>query len=264
MKKTHMLQLLMFLFLLVGYTVASAQADYVVTIKSDTLYGTVKFLNYGKEQSVQLTPAEGKKKTYSILQTRAFVLDGETYQPVRTNEGYLYMKLLRKGYLSLYASQLPNQTGWDGRFFVKRDASALEIPNLGFKKNVSRFLSDCEWIEAKIESGALSKQNLEAIVDEYNACLATKGSQQQTTPAANTPVIEQKPTNTAWATLEKEVSALEAFTQKNDALEMIRDIQTKLSRNEKIPGFLVNGLKDILKDQTSLKDTLDKAVAELN
>lgn len=259
----HMLQSILLTGFILGYTLASAQTDYVVTIKSDTLHGKIKLLNYAKEQSVQVTPAEGKKKTYPILQTRGFFIDGEVYQPVRTAEGYVYMKLLKKGYLSLYASQLPNQTGWDGRYFVKRDGTSIEVPNLGFKKNINRFLSDCESIEAKIESGALSKQNLEAIVDEYNSCLATK-STQPVTPAATAPVAEQKATNAAWAQLEKEVSALEGFSQKSDALEMIRDIQTKLSRNEKIPGFLVNGLKDVLKDQPVIKDALEKAVAELN
>lgn len=255
-----MLQSVLFTCLVLGYSIASAQADYVVTIKSDTLHGKIKFLSYGKEQSVQLTPAEGKKKTFPILQTRGFVQDGVAYQPVRTIDGYVFMKLLKKGYLSLYASQLPNQTGWDGRFFVKRDGTSLEIPNLGFKKNVSRFLSECESIEVKIESGVLAKQNLESIVDEYNSCLATKNNQ----PAATPVVVEQKPTSTAWVTLENTVAALENFTQKNDALEMIRDIQTKLKRGEKIPGFLVNGLKDTLKDQATVKDALNKAVAELN
>lgn len=256
-----MLQSILVIGFVLGYTLTSAQTDYVVTIKSDTIHGKVKLLNYGKEQNVQITPAEGKKKTFPILQTRGLSLDGQVYHPVRTADSYVYMKLLKKGYLSLYASQLPNQTGWDGRYFVKRDGTSLEIPNLGFKKNVSRFLSDCESIETKLESGALSKQNLEAITDEYNSCLSAKTNQSATVVTAP---IEQKPVSSAWVQLEKEVTALEGFSQKSDALEMIRDIQTKLSRNEKIPGFLVNGLKDTLKDQPSLKEALDKAVEELN
>lgn len=257
-----MLQSVLFTCLVLGYSIASAQSDYVVTIKSDTLQGKVKLLNYGKEQSVQITPIEGKKKTYPILQTRGLSLEGQVYHPVRTINSYVYMKLLKKGYLSLYASQVPNQTGWDGRFFVKRDGTSLEIPNIGFKKNVSRFLSDCESIEAKLESGVLSKQNLEAIADEYNACLSTK-TNKPTTVVVTAPV-EQKIVSSAWAQLEKDVTALEGFSQKSDVLEMIRDIQTKLKRGEKIPGFLVNGLKDTLKDQATVKDALDKAVAELN
>ncbi len=257
---TQMLQSILLTGFILGYTLASAQSDYVVTIKSDTLYGKIKHLNFGKEQSVQLTPATGKKQTFTIRQTRGFSLEGQLFHPVRTVDGYVYMKLLKAGYLSLYAAQMPNQTGWDGRYLVKRDGTSLEVPNLGFKKNINRFLSNCEYLEAKIDDGVFNRNNIEALVDEYNTCIASKSNQPAVTP---TVVPQTQSISSAWAQLEKEVNSLSNFAQKNDVLDMIREIQTKLGRGEKIPGFLLNGLKDSLKDQSTITATLDKALNEL-
>lgn len=237
---------------------ASAQSDYVVTIKGDTLRGKVKYFSYSgvkyggsNSKYVQLTPESGKKTTHQLLQTISFQMNNEIYHTIRTHDGYTFMKLIKPGYLSLYGFQMENQTTWDGRYFVKKDGSVQEVPNIGFKKRLSQFLEDCSTVVNDIQSGTLGKSDLVKILDQYNACKDLN---------ANSKLAKKSPAFSTWEKLKTKVTALPEFDKKNDALEMIRDIQNKISRNETVPVFLTNALKDALKDQTSVNEELNEAL----
>jgi hypothetical protein len=262
MRKIVTLQILMIILFVIGYITASAQGDYVVTIKGDTLWGKVKYYSHSgvkyagnSSKYVQLTPAEGKKSTHEILKTISFSMDNEIYHTVKFEQSYAFMKLIKRGYLSLYGYQMENQTTWDGRYFVKKDGALLDVPNLGFKKRVAAYLADCPEVVKNIESGVLGKSELLKIVEEYNACVELKTTSK---------VLKKSPATEAWAKLGDEVKVLPEFDKKADAIEMIQDVQKKLSKNETIPSFLINGLKDALKDQSSIKETLDEAIGKLN
>jgi ribosomal protein S17E len=237
---------------------AWCQSDYVVSIKGDTLFGKVKYLNYGTEKSVQVASPNKKKKVFPILQTRAFSFQGEVYHPVRTIQGYYtYMKLIKAGYLSLYGFQMPEQTGFDGRYLVKRDGSALEVPNLGFKKQMTKFLGDCDGMTEKFEAKEFSKSDLIEIVDSYNQCMQSKTENVKKELA----VVDSK--LTLWNTLEQELNKAGDFEGKSTALEMIAEVKTKIERNEKIPGFLTEGLKSSLQQQPALLEMLQTALATM-
>lgn len=258
MKKLKLLQLLLVVFCLFISKVASAQTDYVVTIKGDTIKGKVKYLNSGLDKRVQITPLNGKKIVYTVIQTTAFKLGADTYCPVRNVEGYVYMKLLKTGYLSLYAFQQPNQFTWDGRYLLKKDGQSIEVPNLGFKKTLTKFLSECSSVTVRILSGELTKTKMSEIIDQYNDCIDVN-----TKKSAVIQLIEQPEKINAWRALEKNINDLPAFEQKANALEMITEIKYKINKGEKIPNFLTAGLIDTLKDQPSVKEILDNALAEL-
>jgi hypothetical protein len=260
MKKTGMLQILMIMVFVVGYGIASAQ-DYVVSITGDTIHGKVKYFNNTgvrytssvNSKYVQVTTDDGKKTTHEVLETIAFRMKDEVYHTIKFEQSYTFMKLLKSGYLNLYSYQLTNQTTWDGRYFVKKDGGLLDVPNLGFKKRVTQFLADCPAVVAKVESGDLNRANLVKVVDEYNICINAK----------NNP-IPKSPAAVAWTELQTSVKALPDFDKKSDALEMIREILIKVSRSENIPSFLTSGLKDSLKEQSTVKEALDKALEQLN
>src|SRR5690606_18062580 len=169
------------------------------------------------------------------------------------------MKLLKPGYLSLYAYQLPNQTRFDGLFLKKMDGDYLAVPNLGFKKYMSRFLEDCPTVVAMLEEGDLDKKNIEAIVDTYNECVRTR-----TFDSDKSIVIseERVTKDGVWSSLEEKVKAAD-FSAKNDALEMIAEIRKKIMRGENIPNFMIEGLKSSLRD-TGLSEDLNKALEQLN
>lgn len=261
MKNFRMTQILLILFFLLGYTLGHAQ-DYIVTIKGDTLRGKVKYFNnMGVKYSVntskylQLIPKEGKKTTHQVLQTISFRMNDEIYHTIKFEQGYTFMKLLNSGYLSLYAYQQENQTTWDGRYFVKKDGGMMDVPNIGFKKRLTKFLEDCPTVVGKIESGELSRAKLAQLIEEYNTCVESKNAPMDKKPVA---------TNSTWTDLESAVKALPEFDKKSDALDMIREVQNKVSKKESIPSFLINGLKDSLKDQSTVTETLNRALEELN
>ena len=113
MKNFCILPILIFIVMMLAYQCATAQ-DYVVTARRDTLRGDLKPILYGPEKKVQVVTRDNKKTILPITQTLGYFYNGETFQPVRSDKGYVFMKLLKTGYLSLYAFQMENQLTFDG------------------------------------------------------------------------------------------------------------------------------------------------------
>lgn len=240
-------------------TQAQDPKDYVITSKRDTLVGDVKPILYGSEKKVQVTTADRKKTTLVITQTTAYVYKGERFEPVRTDKGYTFMKVIRPGYLTLYAFQMENQMTFDGLYLVKRDGTRTEVPNLSFKKVMTRFLADCSSVSTRIDQGDLNKKDLNEIVDEYNLCI---NARTQDASAAMSRRQETAKKTSSWDVLEDKVKAEADFNGKKDALDMIAEIKNKIARAEKVPNFMLEGLKSSL-TQPSLKESLDAALKEV-
>lgn len=232
---------------------ANAQTSYVITSKADTLYGNVRILSYDQLDRVQLEVGK-KKETLTALQVLSVNIDSQVYKPVQYEKKILLMKELKSGYLSLYAFRIESQTRYDGRWLVKLDGSSMELPNLSFKKFMENFLKDCKSVAAKIKGGELSKKDINQIIDEYNMCLKN----QVTTP----PVAEGNETLMAIESMIKKIEG-EEFPSKKDALDLLRDIQGKVSKNESVPNYLTEGLKSYLGNVPSLTDDLNKLIALL-
>jgi hypothetical protein len=241
------------------YQCASAQTDYLITNKGDSIAGEIKLLLYGPEKKVQIK-ADKKKEVYSILHIRYFSFKDEKYYPVRSPLGYLFMKIRVSGYLSLYAFQQENQSTYDGLFLSKADGESMEVPNLGFKKQMTKFLEDCGDVSSKIESGDLSKKDLEEIVTIYNKCIDDRTNNVAQVRAQQ---IEASIIVNSWDALETKVKESGDFEGKASALEMITDIKGKVGRSEKVPNYVIDGLKSILSSQENLKENLEKALADL-
>ena len=262
MKNFCIIPILLFILFMLVYQCTSAQdiKDYVVNSKRDTIYGDVKPLLFGADKKVQVQTADKKKIVVPITQTLSFSKDGQIYQPVRSEKGYVFMKLIKEGYLSLYAYQLDNQITYDGRYLVKRDGSRLDIPNLSFKKLLAKFLSDCGDVSEKISSGELGKKDINQIIDYYNACVNGKTVE---TKKVITQTQEAAKKISSWDILEEKLKAEPDFTSKKDALDMVADIKGKISRSEKVPNFLLEGLKSAL-STTNLKTELDNAIKDVS
>ncbi len=258
MKKVVVIHILTVASVLVACGIASAQ-DYVLTARGDSLTGEVRPLLYGPEKKVQIITGDREKTSYSIFQVKEFSSEGEIYHPVKGETGYVFMKLLRPGYLSLYAYQLENQTRFDGLFLKKLDGESLAVPNLGFRKYMTRFLEDCPDVTAKIESGEFGKKELDEIVNQYNACIMNR-------TVDHSRVLAQRAENRtkidAWQSLEEDIRGME-FSEKQNSLDMIAEIRKKIERQEPIPNFLTEGLKNSLRD-TGLSDELEEALGQTN
>lgn len=259
MKSFGIIHIFLLALLLLIYKCSAAQ-DFIVTSKGDTVMGQVKPLLYGTDKKVQLT-ADGKKKTvYPMFQVRAYQYKDEIYQPVKGPDGYTFMKLVKSGYLSLYSYQLPNQVTFDGAYLLRKDGKGMDVPNLSFKKFMKNFLADCPSLVEKIDEGEFSKKDLIKIIDDYNVCI--KGKTVDHNKIVAETAAHEKSIG-AWDVLEEKVKSQSDFEGKENALEMIQEIKDKIAKSEKIPNFLLDGLKNSL-NQESFKTELENALKEIN
>jgi hypothetical protein len=259
MKNYLIVHILLFILFMLVYQCSQAQEDYLVTTRGDTVRGELKLLFYGPEKKIQVKSESGKE-LYSILNTKTFFYGGDYYRPAKSPDGYVFMKIIKSGYLSILAFQVEKASTYDGRFLLKADGQGLEVPNLGFKKQVAKFLGDCESVSYKLENDVYGKKDLEKIVDEYNACI--EGKSAQTTQAITREKDAGVKSNT-WDTLIEKINQHPDFEGKSTALEMATDIKSRVQRGEKVPNFVIDGLKKTLDEQSELKPVLEQALSEI-
>jgi hypothetical protein len=238
---------------------AWAQTDYVVKVSGDTLKGTVKLLPYDQIERVQIISG-GSKTIFTALQVRAAGKDNNVFKGVKYDNSVRFMKVIKSGYLSLYAFNTEHQNSWNDLFLTKLDGTGMEVPNLSFKKTLGKYLSDCPNVKNRIDAGDLTKRDLDRIVDLYNACLQTR------TEAANSKTVDPAMIDSekvlAVNNLMTKVEA-ENFVTKKDALDVLKDIQSKVKKNEPVPNYLLEGLKSYLLETPSLSKDLESLLVLL-
>ena len=234
--------------------------DYLITTKGDSIVGQLKPLLYGPEKKVQVTPEGKKKEVYSMFQVRRYRLKDEIFEPIKGPDGFTFMKLVKPGYLSLYNYQLANQVTFEGSYLFRKDGKGLDVPNISFKKVMKNFLKDCDDVASRIDNGEFGRKDLPEIIDAYNLCISRNTSAHE---AVATQQAVQAKSMGAWDVLETKVKDAPEFDGKPNALEMIQEIKGKISRSEKIPNFLTDGLKSVLKDE-SFQPALEAALKEIN
>ena len=226
-----------------------AQNNFVVTSKLDTIFGKPRILSYDLIDRVQIE-VNKKKESFTALQVLSVTIDSQVYKPVRYEKKIFLMKLLKSGYLSLYAFPIDSRINFDGRFLTKLDGTSMEVPNLSFKKFMGNYLNDCSTIVSKIKSGDLSKKDLYKIIDEYNICIIDANKDKMI------PSSEVNEKSVAITNLIGRIEA-EDFTSKKDALDLLKDIQNKVSNNEPVPNYLTDGLKSYLAGTPALTEDLN-------
>ena len=229
--------------------------DYVVTTKNDTLRGEVRILSYDLIDQVQVKQG-GKKIQFTAIQVLSVLIGKDQFNPVQADGRYRMMKLLKPGFLSLYMARTPNTNVFQIEYFVKRDGSSLEVPNLGFRKTVASFLKDCSSMEERIESGELGKKNLDLLVGEYNLCLDNQ------TKSRTPSVVADQQVLTAIGTLKSKIENSQ-IAAKVDALEILKDITDKVIKGERVPNYQQESLKGLLKDAPDCQPDLEKVIALL-
>lgn len=257
-----MLKLFTIIFCLTGHVTAFAQSDYIVLMQGDTLKGgKIAFLNYGADQKVQYTDENKKRTVYTMKEVRAFQLNNENFHLLKHLDRYAYLKLITTGYISLYAFQPDNQQNWDGRYLYKRDGKGMEVPNIGFKKKMVDFISECDELSTEVSNGDLGRNDLMEIINKFNACIEQRTvlsglAQQQK-------IVSAQKAET-WSELEDKVKSSEDFTDKESVLEMITEARAKTEKGEKIPKFLLDGLKKSIEGNTELQNLLTEVLKEID
>jgi hypothetical protein len=226
--------------------------NYVITTKGDSLPGSVKLLSYDLLDRVQVNA--DKKTILTAMQVRSVFLEGETYRPARLGNAVRFMKVLKAGYLSLYAFKPENQSVYDGRMLIKKDGTFTEVPNLGFKKVMTEFLGDCETVSANIKDGQWGRRDVDAIIAAYNKCMGDK------TNAIVKQVTILETSKDKLATL----SALRAKIEQSnnpkvkDALDLLADLETKIRKGDTIPNYQIEALKALVADMPNANQELNQ------
>lgn len=239
------------LFLMAGLLiviVAPAQ-DYVISLKNDTLRGKVQMMNYDLIDRIELTDANKKKMKFTAVQVREVGMKEHIYRPIKTDYGYRMAQLEKPGFLALYLAQSPKGTSYEIQWLVKRDGSAIEVPNLSFKKIMSDFLSDCPEVSDKIKKETLHKKELMTIIDQYNSCMESHNA---IIPAATSVAVTQ--TSEAEGTLlsdltklQKEISTDTSLPSKNDITDLLNDMIQKVREQKPVPKYQLDSFEGVLK-----------------
>jgi hypothetical protein len=257
MKSFTIIHVLLLLLLLLAYQCTHAQ-DYIITSKGDSIAGTVKQWSFGSSVKVQVTKQDKSKEVFTVLQVRSFSDNGNVFHPVKFSNKYQFMKLVKPGYVSLYAFQPEGQLEYSGQYLLQMDGKGMEVPNLNFRKALTKFFADCEEVSNKISTGSYNRKDLDTLLDDYNQCVAKRS---HIISASNRTIdgTRTKP----WDNLLEKIEAHEEFEGKADAIEMVREIKAKIQRNEKVPNFLTSGLKALV-IPASLSEPLNAALNDLN
>jgi hypothetical protein len=234
--------------------------DFIVTAKGDTLRGKIKITSTNIGQRMQVVTPAKEKKTYSVVQIRLALIDSVVYHPVKFGQSYSFMKLIKSGYLNLYAFQSDNQLTYDRQYLLKKDGVGIEVPNLSFKKSMTKFLSECPTVASEISNRTLGRNDVIKIVDSFNQCIENNTRLLVT---KDLPSTISTSLSEIWIMLEDKIKA-STISEKKYALEMVADIKTKLKRGEKIPAFLSEGLKSMVSTDAEVVTALNKALESID
>lgn len=250
-------KLLLTSFVLLSFSACFGQ-DYIVTVKSDTLSGNVKMMSYDLLDRAQLT--QGKKKTtYTALQVRRVVINGEQFAPVKYDNGVRLMKVVEVGILSLYAHRGPQQAGYDTKVLQKLGRNSIEVPNMGFKKIVGDITKECPEVSEKVDNGDLGRSDMDKIVAEYNKCVDSR-NQQKIEAAMAKP---STPANDLVEKLKTKVNESD-LSNKDDVNDLLTSIGDRLRKNEPVPAYMKEGLKGYLGSREDLKSDMEQLLTLLD
>ena len=244
---------MMLSIMLISHNGFGQEEDYVVTVKGDTLKGKLTLsVRWNMPQSA--TIKIGKKKQYfEVYQLKAAgKKDSTIYHTIKIIGKYRFAKLVKGGYLSyyLYTSDEPNSVPFGSQILVKRDGSQKSFSTLVFKKSISSFLEDCPTVKSNFDNNLYARKDLDKIIDDYNGCI--NNNTLEIAPEADADKIA------LLKTLMKQVNRESSITDKDEIQEMLEDIGERLKKNQAIPGYLSDALKQKLEGFPDLLTTADE------
>lgn len=242
---------------LVTLTVFS-QSDKVITLQGDTLTGKAHIsTNTNLVQAITLK--KGKDKWYfKAYELKSVIIDEETFHTLKVEDKYQLGLLQKEGYLSWYkymGSEETSSREFDTSILIKRDGTQLIVPNLGFKKQVSKYLEDCPTVSNKFLDKIYKKSDLDLIIEDYNSCIAE-----------NTEVLRTQQFNQALTqdkikkvdTLAKAVRDDGSLTDQENVLEMLKELSIKVRSDSNIPSYLKDALRTSLKGNANFTKQINQ------
>jgi hypothetical protein len=234
-----------------------AQKDYLVTVKGDTLTGKVMVQQNGNIEQVLIKV--DRRQTFPATAVREILMRGDRYKPVQFSGAIKFMKIITDGYLSVLGFQPPGIMYYDGRLLQMRDGRLLEVPTIGFKKQMSNYLKDYTELATKIEEGDLDRKDLDQIVNEYNAFISSKTTTLQV--QAKTETVQRSKLEML-SDIKKSVEQ-SSMDPKQDLIDMMLELEGKIKDNKQAPAYLLKLISDRLQILPDLSAKFDELVKQL-
>jgi len=235
-----------------------AQKDYLITTEGDTLFGKVTLISNDPLDRAQVITTD-KKIGFTALQLREVNFQDERFHPAQLGDNVRLMKLIKGGYLSLYAYRVEKETTYTGRLLKKMDGTSVDLPILTFRGALVNFIEDCETLAERVKKRELGRNDLELIVSEYNQCInkSTNIKFQE----SNKKVSQNKKRGEVLKFLRKiEMSDL---NNKNEITEVLNDMLTRLESGKVIPSYQQEALREFLKGHSEYEKELSELLSIL-
>lgn len=216
------------------------QESVLITTRLDTLTGKV-LINFGDQYNndVASIKIDKKKKKFQAYEVRSIALEDSTIlHPIKMDGRYQFVKLIQDGsFLKLYGYNEP--AGINGGFglqvLVKATGSNHKIGNIGFKKRIIDFLTECTDVTAKIENGDYSKKDISKIINGYNSCINSKSNASKKEVMAE---LEASKIDGLITT----VTNSPKIADKEELLDMLKDVKSKMASQKDIPSYLQSAI----------------------
>ena len=236
-----------------------SQSGYIITTTGDTLHGEIKVLGFSSTGHDKLILQVDKEKTaYSSLEAVRYVIDGEMYETIKHNGQYKYMRKISTGYLSVYKFRPEDSYQYSGTLLVKADGDQMELPNIGYKRQMLQFLGDCEEVTKKLEEKQYKKTTFDSLVRDYNACIQAKTDQYQENILPKT-----DPETVRLITSLKEQATHLDPEKREEFLDLLQNIENRLNAGENIPGYLKGSLQSFSEEISELKINIEQLLNSL-
>ena len=228
--------------------------DFVVNMKNDTLRGSTRILTYDIIDHIEIhVTGQKKKSSFTAVQLKTVSINKEIFNPVKTDKGYRMMKLITPGHVSRYLARSTSNS-YDTDYLVRSDGDAMETPNISFKRLMTDFLKDCSSIKQIIETRDFKRKDIDELLKVYNQCIENQTGQNQN---IQTQVSETDPTLIALNTLKDKLTKDTELKNRKDALDVTNDITSKVKNGQKVSNYLIEGLKEFLKDSPAYQSDIE-------
>ena len=236
---------------------AGAQIDYVLTLQGDSIAGKVTLNSTSVVDRVQINTGTGKVNL-TAMQVKEVNIGMEVFEPVQLGERIRFMKLIKSGFMSLYAYKVERERDYGGRLLRKLDGSYVDVPTLTFRGALVNFLTECYDVSEKVKSKELGRNELPLIVDLFNDCMKGK-----TESRFNAGKAEISRDNKRLFIMEfiRKIDA-SSIDNKGEITQILNDMLSKIESNQLVPRYQIEALKEYLKEK-DWQDQLNQLLSML-
>lgn len=253
-------------YILLLFSGLSFAQDTLVKVNGEILEGRVNIATNSLNKEYASIKIGRKKTKLNLLEVREIKMaNGDLIKPLGFGTSLKFGKELISGYLSYYRVTRDNSPEkFNGDLLYKMDGTYILLSGkIGFRSAARDFLGDCTRMADDIRNKKYQRNDIEKLVNDYNACVSQKGLMSKT-------AIEEKARQDRLA--EKEQKRLELskgleqklsdfatlleysdkVSNKTDVTAMFNDVSGKLRKKEAVPNYLKTALTEALKTDPQL------------